>query len=115
MLGGAISGAVVGLYFHDENWIGGYGSFSRRLVRLGHISFFGIGILNVLAGLTLLGIEPTHKYSEIVVWGFTFALFAMPLCCFLTAWRKGFRHFFPLPVIGVFAGISGLLAGWGGL
>ena len=32
--------------------MGGYGSFRRRLARLGHISFFGLGFLNLLLAFT---------------------------------------------------------------
>ena len=46
-LGGVLSGAVMGLLFHREDWLGGYGSRERRMVRLGHISFFGIGLINL--------------------------------------------------------------------
>jgi len=37
VLGGVLSGAVIGLFFHRDDWAGGYGSFSRRMLRLGHI------------------------------------------------------------------------------
>jgi hypothetical protein len=30
----------------------------------------------------------------------------MPTVCFLTAWKKSFRHLFPLPVILVAIGIA---------
>src|SRR5262249_59491418 len=49
---GMASGAVIGLRFHRSDWLGGYESWPRRLVRLGHISFFGLGILNLLFALT---------------------------------------------------------------
>ena len=39
---GFASGAVLGLWFHKEQWLGGYASWMRRLYRLGHISFFGL-------------------------------------------------------------------------
>ena len=39
---GCISGAVLGLFFHRAEWLGGYGSWRRRMLRLAHISFFGI-------------------------------------------------------------------------
>jgi hypothetical protein len=39
---GFIAGAVLGLFFHDENWMGGYSSWRRRMSRLGHISFFAL-------------------------------------------------------------------------
>ena len=29
----------------------------------------------------------------------------MPTCCFLSAWRKPFRHFFFIPVVSVATGI----------
>jgi hypothetical protein len=45
---GFVSGMVLGLFFHRENWLGGYGSFQRRMYRLGHISFFGLGAVNAL-------------------------------------------------------------------
>ena len=31
--------------------------------------------------------------------GFLIAVVAMPLCCFLTAWKKSLRHLFPIPVL----------------
>jgi hypothetical protein len=36
----------------------------------------------------------------------------MPVCCFLSAWRKPMRHLFPIPVIAVVTGILAVLAGW---
>ena len=47
MLGGMISGAVIGLFFHDPQWLGGFGSWRRRMLRLGHIAFLGTGLLNL--------------------------------------------------------------------
>jgi hypothetical protein len=50
---GAITGLVMGLWSFDgpvpvPGWLGDYGSTARRLVRLGHIACFGVGILNLL-------------------------------------------------------------------
>jgi hypothetical protein len=36
----------------------------------------------------------------------------MPTCCFLSAWRKPFRHLFFIPVTGVATGIILTLVGW---
>ena len=36
--------------------MGGYASLRRRMTRLGHISFFGLGIINVLFALSLIAI-----------------------------------------------------------
>lgn len=105
MVMGALSGAVIGLFFHRDDWQGGYNSFRRRLMRLGHIAFFGLGILNLLFAFTTKTIQLSPLYIEIASAGFIVAVIAMPLCCFLAAWRKPFRHLFPIPVIAVLAGI----------
>ena len=47
ILAGLVTGTVIGLFFHDPDWMGGYGSWRRRMMRLGHISFFGTGFLNL--------------------------------------------------------------------
>ena len=111
MLAGALSGAAIGLFFHDEGWMGGYGSFRRRLTRLGHVSFFGLGFVNLLFAFThhLAAMPPVWGWAA--AWGFLAGAVAMPTCCFLTAWRKPFRHLFAVPVGGVFVGVVATLFG----
>jgi hypothetical protein len=111
MLLGALTGALIGLFFHRDDWAGGYGSFRRRMLRLGHIAFFGLGILNLLFGLTVKVIALSGIGLSIASMGFVVAVVAMPLCCFLAAWRKPFRHLFPIPVLGVLAGILPIVFG----
>jgi len=94
---GLFTGTVLGLFFHDESWLGGYGSWRRRMVRLGHISFFGTGFLNLafilsVGHLHLLAPPPVARA------GFVLGALAMPTVCFLSAWRDSFRHFFFIPV-----------------
>ena len=48
VLAGFVSGALIGLKFHREDWLGGYTSHRRRMLRLGHISFFGLAVINVM-------------------------------------------------------------------
>ena len=61
---GFASGMVLGMFFHAENWLGGYGSFKRRMYRLGHISFFGLGAVNLLFWLTMQKIAPAGPLAE---------------------------------------------------
>ncbi len=112
MLFGVLSGAAIGLFFHEDGWAGGYGSFRRRMMRLGHISFFGLGFLNLMFGLTLSAVSWEIPYAKLASFGFLLGVITMPLCCFLTAWKKPFRHLFPVPVISVLAGIVPILLGW---
>jgi hypothetical protein len=111
MLAGALSGAAIGLFFHDEAWLGGYGSFRRRLLRLGHISFFGLGFLNLLFALTHHAAGGIGAWSGAASTGLIVGAVGMPTCCFLSAWRKPFRHLFAVPVVGVSAGVVITLLG----
>ncbi len=109
ILGGILAGLVLGLQFHLDDWLGGYGSLRRRLARLGHISFVGLGALNILfalAGPRLhLAAGPLALASAaLLVGGVT-----MPACCALMAWRRGFRLLFGVPVASLLLGV-GLIA-----
>jgi hypothetical protein len=112
VLFGVVSGAVIGLFFHQEDWAGGYGSYRRRMMRLGHISFFGIGLLNFAFAITLSLVSLPGTNIQIASVGFVLAVVAMPMCCFLSAWKKPLRHLFPIPVLAVLAGVIPILMGW---
>jgi hypothetical protein len=93
------SGSVMGLFFHRDNWLGGYGSWRRRMLRLGHISFFGIGFINLCYVLTLKSLnitEPILAGTLLLV-----SAIGMPAVCFLSAICEGFRKLFFIPVLSV--------------
>ena len=99
---GGISGAVTGLFFHKQDWLGGYTSWPRRLIRLGHISFFGIGFLNLGLGLTELelGVESQAASVLMIVGAVT-----MPVVCYASAFKPVFRNLFFIPAGSVIAAI----------
>ena len=101
---GILSGALFGLFFHRENWLGGYSSYPRRLLRLGHISFFGLGLLNALFALTAAVVSMPELTVHLASIGLLAGAITMPICCFLTAWRKPLRCLFPIPVGSLMAG-----------
>jgi hypothetical protein len=97
---GCVAGAIQGLFFHGETWLGGYNSWPRRMLRLGHISLVAIGLINLAFALTVtvLGI------SEGIVWPSRLLIFGaitMPLLCYLSAFRDSFRHLFFIPALSV--------------
>jgi hypothetical protein len=110
ILCGVLGGAAQGLFFHADGWLGGYGSWRRRLMRLGHISFFGIAFLNLAFAVTAA--QPGWAPRSVVP-GLALAAAQglMPLGCYLAAWRKPLRHAFVVPVGCVVVAIMGLLAG----
>lgn len=112
MLGGVLSGMTMGLFFHQDGWLGGYGSFRRRLLRLGHIAFFGLGFLNLLFAFSVALVPIAATLTRVASTSLILSAITMPLCCFLTAWRAPFRHLFPVPVVSVLVGVVSLLLGW---
>jgi hypothetical protein len=94
---GLLTGTILGLFFHQENWLGGYGSWRRRMIRLGHISFFGTGFLNLAF---ILSVDHLHLdvAPPVASLGFAVGAVTMPTVCFLSAWRSGLRHLFCVPV-----------------
>lgn len=112
MLAGVVSGAIIGLFFHPDDWMGGYQSYRRRLTRLGHIAFFGLGFVNLLFAATARDLLLRDLWLRLASWALILGAITMPLCCFLSAWRKPWRHLFPLPVLSVTTGILSILLGW---
>jgi hypothetical protein len=112
MLAGVLSGGIIGLFFYRDEWMGGYGSWRRRLTRLGHISFFGLGFLNLMFAATAGQLLLRGPFLVVAPVGLLAGAITMPICCFLSAWRKPMRHLFPIPVIAVTVGIVAILAGW---
>jgi hypothetical protein len=97
ILGGFVSGAIVGLRFHREDYLGGYGSFRRRLVRLGHIAFVALGFLNLVFGLSPVA-TALNGWAPWTGRCLMAGSLAMPTVCLFTAWKPAFRHLFFIPV-----------------
>jgi hypothetical protein len=100
VLSAFVTGAAVGLSFHQDTFLGGYGSFRRRLVRLGHISQAALGMLNVLYGLSPAPSSSSWR-EPLASACFVLGGASMPVICFLTGWRRPFRHLFFVPVVSL--------------
>ena len=92
-----VSGAIIGLGFHREDFLGGYHSFRRRLLRLGHVALAALGMLNVVYGLSPVP-PATGGLAALPGRLLLAGAIAMPLVCFLSVWRKFCRYFFFIPV-----------------
>lgn len=105
---GFLSGALLGARFHREDWLGGYASFKRRLLRLGHISFIGLGVLNILFAGSARGLVARHGSTEIAIASAAFVIggVSMPLACALVAFRPALKPVFAAPVLSLLAGVG---------
>ncbi len=105
---GCVAGIIPGLFVHREDWLGGYASWQRRMIRLGHIAFLGLGFLNLAFALTcrVLGIDSglAVPATLLIVGAVT-----MPLVCYLSAWRESFRYISFVPVASVTLGVIAFL------
>jgi hypothetical protein len=102
ILFGIIVGATQGMFFHDERWLGGYNTWRRRMVRLGHISLFGIGFINFVFAYSVNYFNIT-RCVRLPSYLFIIGAISMPIVCYLSAFRKPFRHLFFIPVLSILA------------
>ena len=65
--------------------------------------------VNILFGLTVAVLGLSGERLGLASRCLLVGAVAMPTVCFLSAWRKPWRHLFPIPVASVFVGISLLL------
>jgi hypothetical protein len=103
ILCGFASGMVMGMKFRDEHWLGGYSSFKRRMYRLGHISFFGLGAVNLFFYLSVKE-APLNPPGEWASAAFIVGGLTMPVCCWLMARIPKAHYAFALPVVSLIAG-----------
>lgn len=92
--------------FHQDDWQGGYASFKRRMYRLAHISFFGLGTINFI----FYSIATTEHFTGATVgiasWGFALGAITMPVCCYLMANNKRLTGIFAVPVLSLVTAAS---------
>ena len=98
---GFLSGLLLGLFFHHEKWLGGYGSLKRRMYRLGHISFFGLGAVNLLFWLTMNNVAAPGLHATVASWAFVVGAITMPLCCLIMAHFPKLHAVFTVPVVSL--------------
>jgi hypothetical protein len=107
---GFLSGLILGLFFRREDWLGGYASFKRRMYRLAHISFFGLGTVNLLFYVTVRDHAFTGALAAAST-AFIVGAISMPICCVLLAHFPKLHLLFSIPVLSlVIAGVLTLVS-----
>lgn len=110
------TGLVMGLWSFDgpvgvPAWLGPYDDVSRRLVRLGHIAFLGLGILDVLLAAELPRLVLSDRAKRVASGAMIFGNVFLPVVLFAAgAWRPC-KYVLPLPATAVFVAV--VLTAWG--
>ena len=116
---GAATGLVLGLWSFDgpvpvPAWLGDYDDTSRRLARLGHIAFFGLGFTNLL----LAREHPRLSLSPRALWWssrtMNFGNIFLPLTlCGAAVWAP-IKYTMSLPATSIFVALLIAAIGVGG-
>ena len=108
---GMLAGAVAGLRFQAEDWLGGYGSHRRRLLRLGHVALMALGILNILFVQGLERVALGESALALASGGLAVGALTMPTACAIAAFGRRSPALFVVPVTCLLMGVG--LTAWG--
>jgi hypothetical protein len=109
-------GLVLGLWSFDgplkpPAWIGEYGDTSRRLVRLGHIAFIGLGLIDILIERELVRSALGGRSRAVASWSMAVGNVLLPVTLFGAAIYLPVKWVMGLPASLVFLAL--LLAAFG--
>jgi hypothetical protein len=111
MVLGLIFGMVLGMRAEGEEWLGGYSSLARRYLRLAHVAFIALSIINILYGRELGAVDLPISLKNIGSYLMIFGTAGVPLTCISAAFFRKTKYFLPVPALAVLAGTSILAIG----
>lgn len=117
MVLGALSGMLMGLWSFDgpvaaPDAIGDYGDLSRRLLRLGHIAFFGLAFLNLILARQVPALPLGVKAMRGALGCMNFGNLALPAALFAAALWEPLKYLTAPPAFAVTLALC--IAAWGG-
>ncbi len=113
---GVATGLVMGLWSFDgplpvPGWLGEYGDTARRLARLGHIAFIGLGMLNILLDRELPDSALTEERRRVAARAMNVGNLLLPVLLFAAAAWPPAKYALAIPASAVFLALC--LAAWG--
>lgn len=92
-------------------WMNGYDSVPRRLLRLGHIAFIMLPLLNILYGTHIDATPLTEMWKRIGSYAMIFGGIGVPVLCLAAAYYRPVKILLGLPATAVLVG--NLIIAWG--
>ncbi len=107
---GAGTGLILGLWSFNgplpvPEWIGDYADTSRRMIRLGHIAFFGLGYLNLLFAREAERQDAGDPLFRLASRCLVVGNALMPPLLFVSAWAHPFKYAVSIPAVSVLLGL----------
>jgi hypothetical protein len=106
MLLGAMSGLAMGLWsfggpLPEPGWVGGYGDLPRRLLRLGHIALFALGMINLMLARQLAASGLGEGATRLAFGAMNLGNVLMPAVLFAAVFRPEMKYLLALPALAV--------------
>ena len=103
---GAASGLVIGLWSFggpvpEPSWVGGYTELPRRLLRLGHIALFALGMINFMLTRQLAGSGLGAGTTRLALAAMNVGNVLMPALLFAAVLRPEVKYLLALPALAV--------------
>lgn len=108
-----ITGGLTGLNFKffSKEWLGGYSGLRRRMYRLGHVSLFALGMVNLVFYFTAREMGTTGLPLQWASAGYVLGALTMPSCCYLMAHYPALKGLFYIPTLSLI--MAGIFTIWG--
>ena len=103
---GALTGLILGLWSFGgpvpvPDLLGEYDALPRRLMRLGHIAFFGLGILNIIMAVHLGRLKSGDSHARLALIAMNFGNIFLPLTLVCAAFFEPLKYLMSLPAAAV--------------
>ena len=108
---GIAVGAPMARAFFEPGWLGGYASLERRLLRLAHVAFVALGLLNVVFGMALQSDTLRAPSQTFACAALAVGALLMPLLLLTAVRLRAALWVLPIPFLLVFGGTIELALG----
>jgi hypothetical protein len=95
---------VMGLRAEGENWLGGYSSVTRRFLRLAHVAFIALSIINILYGKEIASVNLDDTLKNIGSALMIFGAVGVSIGCISAAFIRKTKYFLPLAATSLLIG-----------
>jgi len=117
LLLGAVSGLVIGLWsfggpLPEPAWVGGYSELPRRLIRLGHIALFALGMINLMLARQHADFGLPERTTRLALAAMNIGNLLMPALLFVTVFLPAMKYLLAVPALAVSLALA--IAAYGG-
>lgn len=103
---GAATGLLLGLWSFDgpfptPAFLGAYDETARRLARLGHIAFFGLGFINLFLAAELPRLALTDRVRRLAARAMNFGNLGLPITLFAASAYAPLKYAMSIPATSV--------------